>query len=90
MNLIEEFTRRIKDLREENNKTQKEISKYLEITQQQYSLYENAIRVMPIDMIKRLAKYYDVDMNYIVGITNVKKPYPVKEKQDYKNYRKEE
>ena len=72
----EEFTDRIRNLREDNDLRQKEVAKLLNITQQQYSLYEKGYRLMPIDMIKKLAKYYNVDMNYIVGISNLKNPYP--------------
>ena len=80
MSPLEEFTKRIKDLREDNDLYQKEIAEYLEITQQQYSLYEKGLRLMPMDMIKKLARYYNVDMNYIVGISNIKKPYPKEER----------
>lgn len=76
MQPIEEFTKRIKDLREDNDLLQKEVAEILEITQQQYSLYEKGIRLMPLDMIKKLARYYNVDMNYIAGISNIKRPYP--------------
>lgn len=79
MSPLEEFTNRIKSLREDNDLLQKEIAEELNITQQQYSLYENGIRLMPIDMIKKLARYYNVDMNYIAGISNIKKPYPKEE-----------
>lgn len=75
MQPLEQFTKRIKDLREDNWKTQKEIAEYLKITQQQYSLYESGKRIMHLDLIIQLAKYYNVDMNYIVGITKYKTPY---------------
>lgn len=76
MSPMEQFTKRIKDLREDNDKQQKEIADYLEITQQQYSLYETGQRLMPMDLIKMLARYYDVDMNYIAAISDIKRPYP--------------
>jgi transcriptional regulator with XRE-family HTH domain len=76
MQPIEEFTNRIKSLREDSDLLQKEVAEYLEITQQQYSLYEKGIRLMPMDMVKKLARYYNVDMNYIAGISNIRKPYP--------------
>lgn len=81
MTPIEEFTSRIKELREDNDKKQKEIAEYLEISQQQYSLYEKGQRLMPMDMIIKLARYYNVDMDYIAGISNVKRPYPENEKK---------
>lgn len=79
MNPMDQFTKRLKDLREDNDIQQKEVADYLNITQQQYSLYETGQRLMPMDLIKMLARYYNVDMNYIVAITNVKKPYPIDE-----------
>ncbi len=78
MQPIEEFTSRIKSLREDNDLRQKQVAQVLEITQQQYSLYEKGYRLMPVDLIKKLAKYYNVDMNYIVGISTIKNPYPKK------------
>lgn len=81
MSPIEEFTNRIKELREDADKKQKEIAEYLEITQQQYSLYEKGQRLMPIDMIIKLARYYNCDMDYIAGISNKRKPYPEEEKK---------
>ena len=68
-------TMRLKDLREDKDMTQKEIASLLKITQQQYSLYENSIRLIPVDKIICLAKYYNPSTDYILGLTNDKKPY---------------
>lgn len=68
-------TMRLKDLREDMDMTQKEIASLLKITQQQYSLYENSIRLIPIDKLIFLAKYYNTSTDYILGLTNEKKPY---------------
>lgn len=68
-------TMRLKDLREDMDMTQKEIASLLKITQQQYSLYENGIRLIPIDKLIFLAKYYNTSTDYILGLTNEKKPY---------------
>ena len=68
-------TMRLKDLREDKDMTQKEIASLLKITQQQYSLYENSIRLIPIDKLIFLAKYYNTSTDYILGLTNEKKPY---------------
>ena len=67
--------KRIKELREDNDKLQKEISKELQITQKQYSLYEKGIRLLPIDMLKKLAKFYNVSTDYILELTDDPKPY---------------
>lgn len=65
--------KRIKNLREDNDLKQKEISFYLKITQQQYSLYERGIRDIPIDLLIKLADYYNVSIDYLVNRTNNKR-----------------
>ena len=72
--MITIYIKRIKDLREDRDITQKEIAEYLKITQQQYSLYEKGTRTMPIDLIIELAKFYNVTIDYITGLTNDPKP----------------
>ncbi len=67
---------RLKDLREDNDVTQKELSEHLHIKQNTYSQYENGQRQVPIDILISLAKYYNTSLDYLVGITNVKKAYP--------------
>ncbi len=64
--------KRIRNLREDNDLKQKEIAFYLKITQQQYSLYEKGIRDIPIDLLIKLADYYNVSIDYIVNRTNKK------------------
>ena len=62
--------KRIKNLREDNDKMQKEIASMLNITQQQYSLYERGIRDIPIDLLIKLADCYKVTTDYILNRTN--------------------
>ena len=64
--------KRIKNLREDNDLKQKEIASYLNITQQQYSLYEKGIREIPIDLLIKLADYYKVSIDYLLNRTNKK------------------
>ena len=64
--------KRIKNLREDNDLKQKEIASYLKITQQQYSLYEKGIRDIPIDLLVKIADYYNVSIDYLVNRTNKK------------------
>ena len=66
---------RLKDLREDNDLTQADIAKTLKTTQQQYSKYEIGIRLIPIDKLNILADYYKTSTDYILGRTNIKKPY---------------
>lgn len=65
---------RIKDLREDKDKSQKEIASLLEISQQHYSLYENGERELPMHHFITLAKYYNVSLDYLAGLTNTFKP----------------
>ncbi|WP_296967277.1 helix-turn-helix domain-containing protein [uncultured Eubacterium sp.] len=64
--------RRIKDLREDNDKTQKELAEYLGMKQPQYYRYENGLRDIPTDILIKLSKYYNVSIDYILGLTNEK------------------
>lgn len=64
--------KRIKDLREDNDKFQKDISSLLGISQQYYSEYENGKRTIPITHLITLAKYYKTSIDYIVGLSNEK------------------
>ena len=66
---------RIKDLREDNDLTQRELAEYLHIKQNTYSQYENGQRQLPIECLIALAKYYKTSTDYILGLTNIKKPY---------------
>ena len=67
---------RIRDLREDNDISQKELAKHLHVSQRSYSHYENGDRAMPIDILERLAAYYNTSMDYLVERTDVKRPYP--------------
>lgn len=62
--------KRIKDLREDNDKLQKEIAQLLGISQQYYSEYESGKRTIPITHLITLAKYYNTSIDYIVGLSN--------------------
>ena len=63
---------RLKDLREDNDIKQKEIAEYLHIKQNTYSQYENGQRQLPIDVLIKLAKYYKVSTDYILGLSDKK------------------
>lgn len=67
---------RLKDLREDKDLFQEDIAKLLETTQSQYSRYENGLRYIPIYHLETLAIFYNTSIDYIVGLTNVKDPYP--------------
>lgn len=67
---------RLKEIRKDNDYNQIEIAKYLGITQVQYSRYETGERLIPITHLIRLAEFYKVSIDYLVGLTDVRKPYP--------------
>lgn len=67
---------RIKDLREDNNKSQKEIAKILGIQQNSYSQIENEINNLQTDHLIKLALFYNTSTDYLLGLTNETKPYP--------------
>lgn len=67
---------RIRGLREDHDKAQVEIGKLLGVGQKTYSDYERGRLRIPLEYVIALAKYYDVDMNYICGVSNELKPFP--------------
>lgn len=71
-----EVYKRIKDIREDKEKLQKEIAELLQTTQQQYSKYENGLQEIPARHLKKLAVYYNTSIDYLTGLTNERKPYP--------------
>ena len=70
------YRTRIKDLREDNDKTQQQIADYLGTSQTMYARYERGANEMPLRHLIRVAEYYNVDMNYLCGLSNIKNPYP--------------
>ena len=63
---------RLRDLREDNDLTQKQIAEMLHIKQNTYSQYENGQRQLPIDVLIKLAQFYKVSTDYILGLTDKK------------------
>lgn len=65
---------RIQDLRIDSDLSQKKIGEILHISQRSYSHYETGSRNIPIEMLIRLADYYDTTIDYLVGRTDKKEP----------------
>ena len=61
---------RLRDLREDNDLTQRELAEKLHISQNTYSQYENGVRQLPIEMLIRLSKLYNVSTDYILRLTD--------------------
>ena len=66
------YRQRIRDLREDADKTQTQIADYLGTSQTMYARYERGANEMPIRYLVALCKYYQVSADYILGFTNVK------------------
>lgn len=62
--------KRIRDLREDNDLTQKQMAQKLNCSQQVYSNYELGQRDIPTDILIKLSKLYRVSTDYILGLTN--------------------
>ena len=65
---------RIQDVRIDSDLSQKKIGEILHISQRSYSHYETGSRNIPIEMLIRLADYYDTTIDYLVGRTDNKEP----------------
>lgn len=61
---------RIRDLREDNDKTQREIATFLNMQLTVYQRYERGEREIPLWAIIKLSNYYNVSIDYLVGVTN--------------------
>ncbi len=59
---------KLKELREENNVSQKEIADFLNIKQNTYSQYETGKRQLPVDVLIKLSKFYKISTDYILGL----------------------
>ena len=69
---------RLRDLREDRDLSQREVAKLLEMSQTGYSKYETGENDSPTSVLQRLADFYNVSVDYLLGRTNQKVPYPKK------------
>lgn len=67
---------RLKDIREDADVSQRQLADFLHIRQSTYSQYENGRRQLPVDTLILLAGYFGVSTDYILGLTDVRQPYP--------------
>lgn len=66
------YYRRIRELREDNDKSQKDVAKYLGTAYQYYAVYEKGGSEISFERAIMLAKYYNVSLDYIAGLTDKK------------------
>ena len=71
---------RIRDMRTDRGLTQTDVAKLLHVSQNTYSQYEIGITRYPLDVVVKLAEFYGVSVDYLVGLTDEKTPYPRKRK----------
>lgn len=69
---------RIRDLREDKDLSQKQVAAVLLCDQSLYSKYERGERQLPLELADKLADSYGVSVDYLIGRTAVKEPYPKK------------
>lgn len=67
---------RIKSLREDHDLTQKQLSVFLNISQVAYSYYELERRSIPLELLSKLADFYDTSIDYLLYRTDEITPYP--------------
>lgn len=71
-----DYTIRIRNLREDRDLNQTVVARAIHVAQTTYSDYENGKVRIPIECLIELAKFYDVDMNYICGVSSNKSKFP--------------
>ncbi len=69
----------IRNLRIDKDLTQQQVAEYLHIKQNTYSQYELGVLHYPVEVIVKLADFYDVSTDYLLGRTDVRMPYPKKQ-----------
>lgn len=67
---------RLKELREDSDMTQGRLAEYLHVRQNTYSQYENGQRGVPTEALIRLALFYHTSVDYLLGLTDERAPYP--------------
>ena len=71
------YVTQIRNLREDSDKTQQQIADILGTSQTMYARYERGANEMPIRHLIKLAQYYNVSLDYLCGLSMVKRPYPM-------------
>lgn len=72
------YTERLRELREDNDLNQTKVANAIHVAQTTYSDYEKGKVRIPLECLIELAKFYNVDMNYISGVSDIKKEFPEK------------
>ncbi len=67
---------RLRDLREDKDLSQTQVAKLLHMSQTGYSKYETGENDIPTSVLIALALYYNTSVDYLLGLTTQRKPYP--------------
>lgn len=73
--------KRLRDLREDHDLTQKEVANILNMSQTGYAQYELGINDIPTSVLKKLALFYKTSTDYILELTDMETPYPKSNKK---------
>ena len=71
---------RIRDLREDADLTQAALGRAINVPQRTYAYYESGQRMIPAPVLISLAQYFNTSVNYLLGLTDERRPYPRKTK----------
>ena len=72
------YIQRIRELREDNDYNQSYVAKAIHVAQTNYSDYEKGRVRIPIECVVELSRFYDVDLNFIIGVSDEKREFPKK------------
>ncbi len=64
------YTKRLYDLRVDNDYRQEDVADFLSITKQAYGMYENGKRNLPVEHLIKLSEFYGVSTDFILNLTN--------------------
>lgn len=67
---------RIKDLRMDHDLSQQQVAESIGVTQRKYSYYETGAHALTAEFVVDIARFYQTSADYVLGLTNIKRPYP--------------
>lgn len=78
---VQRYYARLKDLREDHDLSQEQLGELIGMSQTGYSKYETGENNIPVPILIALAKLYGTSVDYLLGLTDVKEPYPLSKKK---------